>query len=105
LEEKRDGFAPMRLYYRKAVAQDMDPQFAREIFEAAREGMTYFTNFFGTPYPYSKYDQVFLPEFASVAMENVGCVTWTEEALNLGEVNTIEMKMDFQTTNLHELAH
>ena len=95
----------MRLYYRKSIAQGMDPQFMREIFETAQEGMKYFADFYGTPYPYSKYDQVFLPEHGSTAMENVACVTWSERALNLGERLSTEMKMGFQTTNLRELAH
>jgi aminopeptidase N len=33
---------------------------------------------FGTEFPFSKYDTVFVPEFNAGAMENVGCITFTE---------------------------
>ncbi|MES9609303.1 M1 family aminopeptidase, partial [Actinomadura sp. NPDC000929] len=31
------------------------------------------------PYPFSKYDQLFVPEFNAGAMENAGCVTFLED--------------------------
>ena len=95
----------MKLYYRKSIAPSLDPKFMREIFEAAQEGIKYYSAFFGTPFAYSKYDQVFVPEFGSGAMENVGCIIWTEQALKIGMTLTAAVKTDFQDTNMHELAH
>ena len=34
---------------------------------------------FGMPYPFTKYDQLFVPEFNAGAMENAGCVTFHED--------------------------
>jgi len=36
--------------------------------------MAFYENYFGVPYPYSKYDMIFLPSFSFNAMENPGCV-------------------------------
>jgi aminopeptidase N len=44
---------------------------------------------FGQQYPFSKYDQVFVPEFPSGAMENVACVTHNEDLLYIGEAVTL----------------
>ena len=70
-----------------------------------QEGIVYFEKFFGRPFPYSKYDNVFMPEFSSTAMENVGCVIWDEEELSQGQTVTMEHRMDVADTNLHELSH
>jgi aminopeptidase N len=40
--------------------------------------MQYYKEFFGIAYPFSKYDQVYVPEFNSAAMENVRLVTYNE---------------------------
>ena len=37
--------------------------------------MKVFEQLFGYSYPFSKYDQIFCPEFSSGAMENAGAVT------------------------------
>ena len=95
----------MRLYYRKSIAPSLDPKFMREIFEAAQEGIKYYTEFFGAPFAYSKYDQVFAPEFSAGAMENAGCVIWRENSLLAGVKLTVGKKIETQDTNLHELAH
>ena len=33
------------------------------------------------PYPFGKYDQLFVPEYNMGAMENAGCVTFRDEYL------------------------
>ena len=43
-----------------------------EIFEITGQGMDFFAELFDQPYPFAKYDQVFVPEYNSGAMENVG---------------------------------
>jgi aminopeptidase N len=46
-----------------------------------REGTRFFEEFIGTPYPWSKIDQIFCPEYRIGAMENVGCITFTDNYL------------------------
>jgi aminopeptidase N len=45
---------------------------------------------FGVPYAFRKYDQIFVPEYNSNAMENVGAVTWKEDRLKIGQNITIQ---------------
>lgn len=38
-------------------------------------------DYFQYPYPFGKYDQIYVPEYNSGAMENVGAVTFNEREL------------------------
>ena len=49
-----------------------------EIFEITSQGLDFYAELFDQPYPFAKYDQIFVPEYNSGAMENVGCVTYNE---------------------------
>ena len=37
--------------------------------------MDFYEEFFGVKYPFAKYDQIWIRDFASEAMENAGLVT------------------------------
>lgn len=41
-------------------------------------GINYFEDFFGIKYPFTKLDQIFLPDLRIAAMENVGAITFDE---------------------------
>lgn len=68
------------------------------------EGNKEYTSYFGIEMPFSKYTQIFCPEFNMGAMENAGCVTisdnqvWKEAPVK-SEYNLL------QNTVLHELCH
>ncbi len=90
---------PLGIYCRKSLAKYMDPE---NIFAITRESMATLESYFDYPYPYEKYDQVFVPEFNFGAMENVGCVTFTENYIfrhkklyseHLNRANTITHEM------------
>lgn len=56
------------------------------------------------PYPYSKLDSVFCPEYNFGAMENVGCITYTENFLfKTSPKRSLVIKL--QNVIMHELAH
>ena len=95
----------MRIYFRKSVVPDVAPSTIQDMFETVRFGMTFYQDLFGVPYQFSKYDQLFVPEFASGAMENVACVTFKESYLNRKGEFTDHHKVSLMNTNLHELAH
>ena len=59
---------------------------------------------FGTPYPFAKYDQLFVPEFNSGAMENAGCVTHNEDYVFRSRVPQVSYERR-AVTILHEMAH
>jgi len=92
---------PLGVFARKSLAEHMDPEY---IFRITRQGFAYFEEKFGVPYPFDKYDQLFVPEFNAGAMENAGAVTFTETYVFRSKV-TDAIKERRVVTILHELAH
>lgn len=101
-EKNNPGFPPMRICARASLMKDVNHE---EMFKVTQAGMTYYKEMFGKEHPFQKYDQVFVPEHSSGAMENVGCVTFNEMYLYRGETSTLAKRLKFSITNLHELAH
>ncbi|MDM7989528.1 aminopeptidase N [Arthrobacter sp. zg-Y877] len=92
---------PLGVFARRSLMQFMD---AENIFELTRQGFAFYEEQFGTPYPFEKYDQLFVPEFNAGAMENAGAVTFLESYVFRSRVTdaTVERRA---VTILHELAH
>ena len=92
---------PLGVFCRKSLGQYMDPDY---IFEKTKQGFDFFENLFGVPYPFEKYDQLWVPDFNAGAMENAGAVTFTENYVFRSAVTdaTRERRV---VTILHELAH
>jgi aminopeptidase N len=99
----KHGSLDLGLYSRKSMEKYLDDQ-AAEILELTGQGMDFYAQLFDQPYPFSKYDQVFVPEYNSGAMENVGCVTYNELYL-FRDMATDNQHLDRAETFLHELAH
>jgi len=99
--EREDGSrVPIRLIIRRSLAQHLE---AEELFDLTRAGLRYFESVFER-YPYSKYDQLFVPEFSAGAMENPGCVTFTEAYVFRSRVTDTIRERRAETV-LHEMAH
>ncbi|WP_029145397.1 aminopeptidase N [Microbacterium luticocti] len=92
---------PLGVYARKSLWQHMDADY---IFDITRAGFAYYEQKFDCPYPFEKYDQLFVPEFNAGAMENAGAVTFTETYVFRSKV-TDAVKERRVVTILHELAH
>ncbi|MFJ6652495.1 aminopeptidase N [Microbacterium sp. NPDC091313] len=92
---------PLGVYGRKSLWQYLDADY---IFDKTREGFAYYEEKFDYPYPFAKYDQLFVPEFNAGAMENAGAVTFTETYVFRSKV-TDAVKERRVVTILHELAH
>jgi aminopeptidase N len=92
---------PLGIYCRQSLMSYLDPD---ELFELTRQGLDYFEDRFGYPYVFGKYDQLFVPEFSAGAMENAGCVTFTELYVFRSRV-TEALRMRRSETLLHEMAH
>ncbi|NLU85184.1 M1 family aminopeptidase, partial [Rhodococcus sp. HNM0569] len=75
-----------------------------DLFEVTRQGLDFYADHFGYPYPFGKYDQVFVPEYNLGAMENPGCVTFTESYVFRGAA-TQDQYARRANTILHEMAH
>ena len=92
---------PLGVFARKSLMQYLD---ADNIFELTRQGFEFFEAQFGCPYPFEKYDQLFVPEFNAGAMENAGAVTILEGYVFRGKVTGAQIERRAITV-LHELAH
>ncbi|MDQ1660868.1 MAG: aminopeptidase, partial [Blastococcus sp.] len=58
---------PLGLYCRASLADHLD---ADALFRVTKQGFDFFHRVFDYPYPFDKYDQLFVPEFNAGAMEN-----------------------------------
>lgn len=95
---------PLGVFCRGSLAEFMDQADANYVFEKTREGFEFFENAFGVAYPFEKYDQLFVPEFNAGAMENAGCVTFTETYVFRSKPADAVRERRVITI-LHELAH
>ncbi|WP_194398361.1 aminopeptidase N [Microbacterium atlanticum] len=96
-----DQIVPLGVLCRASLVAHLD---ADEILEITRQGLGFFGDAFGCPYPWGKYDQIFVPEYNIGAMENPGLVTFTEAYLFRGAA-TVAQHEGRANTILHEMAH
>lgn len=99
-EDKVDGI-PLRFFARQSLAKYVDH---KRLFDTTKKGMKFFNDYFGYPYPFLKYDQIFVPEFASGGMENVGAVILNERGIPRGQLAPA-MLLSRDSLILHEMAH
>ncbi|WP_404815538.1 aminopeptidase N [Streptomyces thermolineatus] len=92
---------PLGIYCRPSLAEHLD---ADAVFEVTRQGFDWFEEKFDHPYPFAKYDQLFVPEFNAGAMENAGAVTIRDQYVFRSKVTDAAYETRAETI-LHELAH
>ncbi|MFN8125546.1 MAG: aminopeptidase N [Candidatus Nanopelagicales bacterium] len=96
-----NGTYPLGIFCRRSLAEHLD---ADEILTVTKQGFAFFEETFQTPYPFGKYDQLFVPEFNAGAMENAACVTFLEDYVFRSRV-TYSAYEQRANTILHEMAH
>jgi aminopeptidase N len=94
---------PLGLLGRRSMRRLLERS-AEEIFQVTRQGLRFYTELFGRPFPFQKYDQLFVPEFNVGAMENVGAVTFHDRFL-FRDPPTYGQRLLRAEVVLHELAH
>nr|WP_237521234.1 aminopeptidase N [Streptomyces sp. SID4925] len=99
--EKDGQVVPLGIYCRPSLAEYLD---ADDIFAVTRQGFEWFQEKFDYPYPFAKYDQLFVPEFNAGAMENAGAVTIRDQYVFRSKVTDASYEVRAATI-LHELAH
>ena len=97
----RHGDIDLGIFCRQSLAQYLDPE---EIFTVTKQGLSFYGDAYKYPYPFQKYDQLFVPEFSAGAMENIGCVTFNESMVFRSKV-TEAVREDRANAILHEMAH
>ncbi|MFT4165166.1 MAG: aminopeptidase N [Microlunatus sp.] len=95
------GEVPAAVYCRRSLAEHLD---ADRIWDVTEKGFVVFERAFSQPYPFGKYDQVFVPEYNGGAMENVGCVTLRDEYVFRSRATPASYQVRDDTI-LHELSH
>lgn len=94
---------PMAQYCRQSLKDD----FAKDVdylFDITKKGFAFYAKTWGVPYPYAKYDQIYVPEYNAGAMENIGMVTIRDSYVFSSKV-TDALAERRVVTVLHELAH
>ena len=91
----------LRIFMKESLKDYGDPE---EIFKITIAGMKWYSEYFGHPFPFNKYDQIFCPEYNYGAMENVGLVT-INEGYCFKTKPTKRALTQRAITILHELAH
>ncbi|MFI6849440.1 aminopeptidase N [Kitasatospora sp. NPDC050467] len=99
--ENGDQKVPLGVYCRPSLREFLD---AEAIFAVTKQGFDYFQEKFDYPYPFAKYDQLFVPEFNAGAMENAGAVTLRDQYVFRSKVTDAAYEARAATI-LHELAH
>ncbi|MBI3889933.1 MAG: aminopeptidase N [Candidatus Wallbacteria bacterium] len=92
---------PTRILARQSMKKYLD---AAEVFEITRRGLAFYQDFFGVAYPFEKYDEIFVPDFNTGAMENPGAITFHEHYL-FRHHPTLAERLDRADLLLHEMAH
>lgn len=101
VRSERGGF-DLGLFSRRSLAQFLERD-AEELFEVTAQGLAFFGEQFGLEFPQRKYDQVFAPDVGG-AMENYGCVTWSDAFIYRSNPTHMEQE-NRALTLLHEMAH
>jgi aminopeptidase N len=92
---------PLRILCRASLAEHLD---AAPLFELTKVGIDFYSNLFAEPYPFAKYDQIFVPEFNWGGMENVAAVTYTDSVV-FRDPPTGDQLTRRAEYLMHELAH
>jgi puromycin-sensitive aminopeptidase len=101
LEAKTKDGTLVRTYATPDNVQHTD--FALDV---AVKCLEFYNDYFDIPYPLAKCDFIALPDFASGAMENWGCLTFREQALLVDPANTsLPMKQWVANVVAHEVVH
>jgi aminopeptidase N len=97
----KHGEIPLGHYCRQSLVAHLDVE---ELVTITRQGFEFFEDAFDYPYPFLKYDQLYVPEYNMGAMENAGCVTFRDEYLPRSRQDRAFYEFRASVI-LHEMAH
>ena len=97
----KHGDIPLGHYCRQSLVEHLDVE---ELVKLTEQGFGYFEDAFDYPYPFGKYDQLYVPEYNMGAMENAGCITLRDEYLPRSRQPRSFYEFRCSVI-LHEMAH
>ncbi len=99
--EGKYGTIPLGHYCRQSLVEHLDTD---KLVETTKASFAFFEEQFDFPYPFGKYDQLYVPEYNMGAMENAGAVTLRDEYLPRSRQP--RSFYEFRTSVItHEMAH
>src|SRR3954447_741331 len=102
VRREHDGIL-LGLHCRQTLAPYLEAD-VEELFAVTAQCFDEYHRLFGIRYPFGEYHQVFVPEFNAGAMENPGCVTFTDELVFKAQA-TESMRAARVMVVAHEMAH
>ena len=102
MTSEHDGIV-LGLHCRQTLAPHLDKD-VEELFTVTAQCFDEYHRLFGIRYPFGEYHQAFVPECNAGAMENPGCVTFTDELVFRAQA-TDSLRANRAMVVAHEMAH
>ena len=101
--EGTHGTIPLGHYCRQSLVEYLERDL-EDVLTITKQGFAFFEEAFDFPYPFGKYDQLYVPEYNMGAMENAGAVTLRDEYLPRSRQPRSFYEFRCSVI-LHEMAH
>lgn len=101
-EDNDPMYPPQRVYVRKSLIQNIKYEL---IFGITKTTLEFYQKNFGHRYPFSKVDHVMCPDYKYGAMENVGCITYSDDIMCSSQHMSVPQLTFFCVVVQHELCH
>ncbi|MFC6160627.1 aminopeptidase N [Kribbella jiaozuonensis] len=102
IRSEYDGI-PLGLACRQSLQEHLERD-AEDLFRTTRDAFDEYHRMFRQRYPFGEYWQAFVPDFNLGAMENPGCVTFTDTLVYRGQATEAERSTRARIV-VHEMAH
>jgi aminopeptidase N len=102
IKSEHDGI-PLGLACRQSLKDALEKD-KDDLFTVTAQAFDEYHRLFGYRYPFGEYHQVFVPDFNLGAMENPGCVTFTDRLMFRSNVTDAERSTRARIV-VHEMAH
>ena len=93
---------PQRIFVRQSLVDNLRPEL---MFGVTKTTIELYQKSFGQRYPFSKVDHVMCPDYKYGAMENVGCITYSDSRICASKnMSTVDLTWTVVVIQ-HELCH
>ena len=95
-------YVPQRIFVRQSLVEFLRHEL---MFGITKTTLDFYQRNFGARYPFTKVDHVMSPDYKYGAMENVGCITYSDEIMCSEKHMSIPKLTFFTVVIQHELCH
>jgi aminopeptidase N len=101
-EDYDPSYVPQRVFVRGSLVENLRHELVMGI---TKTTLDLYEKTYGHRYPFSKVDHVMCPDYKFGAMENVGCITYSDGIMCSSKHMSIPQLTFFCVVIQHELAH